>query len=205
MCKHIHGTPDLRLFSSHLCRTASVCWCVVGEIWKEKKSDIKRGRGKKERNGKLSVTIPNRWEEVLLLLWKQVYIDTLSEVQRSGGPRRVIPQTAEFLVVPTFKNLNADASPIALSCETVSVYFERATTGVGASERLPRTKASLSSVSSRPGAVCQSPSEYTLHWLEHLEVCSSLIIIWWQKSAGEKKRKEKTLRRETQFLSNGRR
>lgn len=35
----------------------------------------------------------------------------------------------------------------------------------------------FSRVCSHPGAVCQSPSEYTLHRLEHLEVRSSLIII----------------------------
>lgn len=74
------------------------------------------------------------------------------------------------------QNANTDASPIALSREAIGGSFERATTGVGAS-RGSSHKGSFFSVSSRPGAVCQSRREYTLHWLEHLEVCSSLIII----------------------------
>lgn len=39
VCKHIHESPDLRLFSCHLCLRASVC-----EFEKyESKSDIKKG------------------------------------------------------------------------------------------------------------------------------------------------------------------
>lgn len=70
--------------------------CVLMCIWKmwKEKSDIKRGW----KRQKLTVTILNRSEEVLLL-WKQVYADTLSEVQRSRIPSRVIPPTAKFLVI----------------------------------------------------------------------------------------------------------
>lgn len=170
-------------------------------ILKNMKSDIKKGW--KERRRKLTMTIPNRREEVLLLLRKQVYADTLPEVQRSRMLSRVIPPLAEFLVILPSKRKHRrvsnhiDASPIALSCESVGASFEKATTGVDASKGFSH-KGSFFSVSSRPGAVCQSSSEYTLHWLEHLEVCSSLIIIWWQKSAGKKPG-------DTQFLSNGRR
>lgn len=70
-----------------------MCWCVFWKIWKEKESDIKKGW--KGQRRKLTMTILNRWEEVVLL-WKQVYADTLPEVQRSS---RVIPQLAEFLVI----------------------------------------------------------------------------------------------------------
>lgn len=65
---------------------------------------------------------------------------------------------------------------IALTCEAIGVSFQRATTGIDTSEGFTH-KGSFFSVSSHPEAVCQSSSEYTLHWLEHLEVCSSLIII----------------------------
>lgn len=95
-CKHIHETPDLRLFSCYLCLRVSVCWCVFWKIWKEKKSDIRKGW--KEHRWKLTMTILNSWKEVLLL-WKQVCTDTLPEVQRSRILSRVIPQLAEFLVI----------------------------------------------------------------------------------------------------------
>lgn len=164
--------------------------CVLMFISKNMKGRGNQTSKRDESSGVRSMTILNRWEEALLL-WKQVYADTLPEVQS-----RVIPQLAEFLVIPPSKRKHWRVSNRIKLWSHRCFFWKGATTGVGASKGFIAQRRVLSS--SRPGAVCQSRSEYTLHWLEHLEVCSSLIIIWWQKSAGKKPG-------DTQFLSNGRR
>ena len=74
-----------------------VCADVYFEKYERRRNQTSKS-GWKEQRRKLTMTIRNRWGEVLLL-WKQVYSDTLPEVQRSRTLSRVIPQLAEFLVI----------------------------------------------------------------------------------------------------------
>lgn len=98
-CKHIHETPDLRLVSCHLCLWE--CWCMFWKIWEKEESDIKRRDERRSTQSWL-------WQFLIageeVLLWKQVYTDTFSEVQRSRILSRVIRQLAKFLVIPPLKS-----------------------------------------------------------------------------------------------------
>ena len=125
------------------------------------------------------MTIANRWERGVVVvetgLRRHLARGTEEQnAQPCNSTARRIPGH------PAFKNANIDASPIALSREAIGVAFEKGAT-TGKKKRLLHTKACFiyffQRLVHRPGAVCQSSSECTLHWLEHLEVCSSLIKI----------------------------
>lgn len=146
---------------------------------KGRRNQTSKNRGdERKRRLKLTMTIANRWERSVVVvetgLHRHLARGTEEQnAQPCNSTARRIPGH------PAFKNANIDASPIALSREAIGVAFKKGGHNWEKKKKLLGTKARFffQRLVHRPGAVCQSSSECTLHWLEHLEVCSSLIII----------------------------